>query len=321
MLGFEATKLKAVIPQGKIWLNSPPLTAVDLADKAWLVDFWTYSCVNCLRTIPHLQKWWEEYRGQGLVIIGVHTPEFSFEKDKDNVALACQQLGITWPVVLDNDYRNWQAYHNRYWPSKYLIDRQGKIAYSHFGEGNYQETEMAIQGALMEANRRFVPHLAAADNSELGAVCFRPTPEKYCGYARGHLINGENIAEDQEQDYDLPDELPPDSLGLSGRFIVTREYVQPVQPEAMVKLQFTATEVNVVLHPVGSEGVVKVLLNGQNVPAPARGADLDAAGQLKLDRPRMYNLLRSREGMTATLSLQPAQGSFQCYAFTFSGCV
>ena len=212
------------------WFNSAPLTGETLRGKVVLVDFWTYSCINCLRTLPYLKAWNEKYRDQGLVIIGVHSPEFAFEKDQRNVEQAIRDLGITYPVAMDNHYAIWNAYHNQYWPAHYLIDAQGQIREQHFGEGAYRETEEMIQSLLKEAHRGA---LAAGDDGFVqvagsgamaAAADMQRSPETYVGYARQqNLVSPEAIKRDIAAHYSAPRVLKPDQWALSGKWRVSAE--------------------------------------------------------------------------------------------------
>src|SRR5690606_6953937 len=167
------------------WFNSPELTAEDLDGKVVLVDFWTYTCINCVRTLPYLRHLQDNYADDGLVILGVHSPEFEFEKNPENVRAAIEDLDVNWPVVLDNEFRQWRAYRNRFWPAKYLIDTQGNIRYYHFGEGHYEETEKAVQDLLREAGRTFVGGIAPVPNQR-----YADSPETYLGSGRADRYAG-----------------------------------------------------------------------------------------------------------------------------------
>ena len=193
--------VKAPQINGENWLNGEK---PEMDDQVILVDFWTYSCVNCIRTLPYLQKWHEKYKDKGLIIVGVHTPEFEFEKDEQNVARALKDLGVDWPVVMDNYLEIWRSFANKYWPAKYLINRKGKIVYQHFGEGKYEETEKAIQKLLFNKGDE-LPELTTEIAS---AACFRPTPETYLGYARGHIVNIGGYYFDVVENYELEGNVP-----------------------------------------------------------------------------------------------------------------
>ena len=309
---------------GNIWFNSRPLTPEDLKGKVVLVDFWTYSCVNCRRTLPYLRAWQEKYKDNGLVIIGVHTPEFEFEKDSINVTQAIRDLGVEWPVVLDNDYINWNNFANHYWPAKYLIDQNGNIVYSHFGEGAYEETEREIQ-RLLRIHDPSVGHGTVKEDShehsEGGAVCFVSTGEIYCGYERGHLANTGGYRQDDVFEYRAPFELEADSIALNGRFLVKEEYAEPAQNGAAIFLRFRATEVNLVIDPGEHPGdFVELTLNGVFLPREIWGDDVSEQAQIKILKPKMYNLVHSKKLLEGVLGVKVIGGKMRFHAFTFSGC-
>lgn len=172
---------------GRIWFNSPPLTMRQLRGRAVLIDFWDYTCVNCIRTLPYLKEWHERYKDKGLTVIGVHTPEFLFARYETNVERGIEEFGLSYPIVVDSNFELWEAFANRYWPTKYMIDAEGYLRYAHFGEGAYQETEQAIQELLREINPEIaLPPLMAPlrESDAQGAVCYRPTAELYLGHKR-----------------------------------------------------------------------------------------------------------------------------------------
>ena len=309
-------RLPAII--GDQWINSQPLTPDNLAGKVVLIDFWTYSCVNCQRTLPYLKTWWQKYQDHGLVIIGIHAPEFEFEKDFANVTQATKDLGVGWPVVLDNEHINWTNFANHYWPAKYLGDREGKIVYSHFGEGSYTETETEIQKLLQTSSPAPMPAVAT-DEHEHGSVCFLPTPETYCGYLRGRLAS-QRYVEDSVTKYEAPAQLSDDSIALNGKFLAAAEYVQSQEPSASLQLKFHATEVNLVLHTADKTATVDIALNGKPIPKSIRGHAVDAKSQVTVTKPTLYNLVKSNDLVQGTLQITAKSGHFQAYAFTFSGC-
>src|SRR6202789_745918 len=205
------------------WLNSKPLTAKELKGKVVLVDFWTYSCINCLRSLPYLRAWADKYKDSGLVVIGVHTPEFDFEKQQPNVQKAVQKFGITYPVALDSNNAIWDAFHNQYWPASYFIDATGKVRYTHFGEGEYDQSEQRIQELLKEANAISMPAgtvtvagQGAEAEADLKAV---KSPETYIGYSRAeHFGSPGGIMRDMDQVYTIPDDLRINEWGLAGKW-------------------------------------------------------------------------------------------------------
>lgn len=293
---------------GDTWFNSKPLTAEDLAGKVILADFWTYSCVNCQRTLPYLRGWWKKYKDEDFLIIGIHTPEFEFEKDPKNVEKAVKDLGVLWPVVLDNDYVNWNNFANRYWPAKYLADRNGNIVYSHFGEGGYAETEKEIQ-RLLGMTKEDLTKESLQEHAH-GKVCFIPTPELYCGYDRGFLSNDDaGYYYDEVHDYLAPEKIKEDHIALSGKFLAKKEYVESAAEGAEVLLNFRATEVNLVMEPAESPKViVEIFLNSEKIK------DID------VEKSTLYNLLKSPDLIEGILAVRAKAGNFRAYAFTFSGC-
>ncbi len=238
-----------------LWLNSKPLTLGELRGKVVLIDFWTYSCVNCLRTLPHVKGWWQTYKGDGLVVVGVHTPEFRFEHDPGNVRRAVRELGVTYPVALDNDYGTWNAWGNLYWPAKYFIDRQGHVRYVHFGEGDYGKAEQVIRRLLAE------PGLPPPVSPTLGdQTPTEPlTPETYLGYERLANFAGSSIVPDRESEYELPATLPEDDVAYGGRWTVEKERIVAGRG-ARLRLHYRAHDVYLVL---GGSGTVEVLVDGK----------------------------------------------------------
>jgi cytochrome c biogenesis protein CcdA/thiol-disulfide isomerase/thioredoxin len=276
------------------WINTEPLTIRELRGKVVLIDFWTYSCINCLRTLPHLKAWDRAYRKDGLVIIGVHAPEFAFERVPGNVRTAVRKLGIEYPVALDNDYDTWTAYANQYWPAKYLIDRTGRVRFFHFGEGEYDQTETEIRRYLGEngAAKTKLP-----DPTPTGPL----TPESYLGYERLDRTAA-RIVVNHESTYQFPERrLAPDELAFAGRIRVEPERIITGR-SARLRLQFRARKVHLVL---GGSGAVSVLLDGR----AQRTADIRG-------EPRLYTLL-SLDGLREGLLELRFTPGLEAYAFTF----
>ncbi len=297
------------IEDGK-WFNARRCPS--FRNKVVLVDFFSYSCANCVRTMPYLRRWWNWYKDHDFVMIGIHTPEFEFEKDPSNVKQALADLEIEWPVVMDNDRENWENFANKYWPAKYIADKSGKLVYEHFGEGAYEKTEKIIQKLLGDEG------LPEITKEKHGDVCFRPTPELYCGYHRGQLNNVGGHFFDTTETYELPDRIDSDSVALKGSFYADPEYVESREDTSELFAKFHALEVNLVIHPIG-ETVIKVKFDHQSIPDDIAGDDVKDS-ELIVDRPRMYNLLKADHSVKGTLSLRPIKGNFQAFAFTFSGC-
>jgi len=258
-----------------------------------LIDFWTYSCVNCLRTLPHLKAWDQRYRKDGLVILGVHTPEFAFEHVPSNVRAAVKKLGVRYPVALDNEYGTWSAYKNEYWPAEYLIDRTGRLRHTHFGEGNYEETEAEIRKYLGDSTE---PMTEVADTTPNHPM----TPESYLGYERLDRFVG-GIHPDVFALYRFPARLEPDQLAYDGSWKVTSQRIES-GPFARLRLDFAAQQVHLVL---GGTGRVDVLVDGKHVGTTrVRG------------EPRLYTLARFGKLRSGLLELRFSQG-VSAYAFTF----
>jgi thiol-disulfide isomerase/thioredoxin len=299
------------------WLNSPPLSTQDLHGKVVLVDFWTYSCINCIRTLPYVTSWYEKYKDQGFVVIGVHTPEFAFEKDEANVRQAMGRFGVRYPVALDNDYGTWNAYDNHYWPAHYLIDVQGRIRETHFGEGRYEETERAIQDLLAEANRL---HGAMPVESRKGDVDFSRirSPETYVGYARAENFTArERVRADAAADYSAPGTLRLNQWALTGRWQVASESARLEGPGGGVRFRFQAPALNLVMSGQGAKGTV--WLDGKPIAAEARGSDVAADGSVTIQESRLYNLIRLPPGDDGPhlFTLIFERPGATLYAFTF----
>jgi thiol-disulfide isomerase/thioredoxin len=267
----------------------------ELRGKVVLVDFWTYSCINCLRTLPHLRAWWKEYRRAGLVIVGIHTPEFAFEAVPHNVGEATKQLGVTWPVALDPHYATWKAYNNEYWPAEYLIDKQGRIRHEHFGEGEYGNTERLIRELLGEPGRS---HAELADMTPTELT----TPETYLGYQH-QLADyaGSTPVPDRTARYKAPKNLPQNGWALSGRWKLGAEHTTAIR-DAAVGLHFHAQDVYLVM---GGHGRVGVSVDGHDLGTiPVEGIS------------RLYTVLRMPHLLDAQLRLRFTPG-VSVYSFTF----
>ena len=305
------------------WFNSEPLNSEMLRGKVVLVDFWTYSCINCLRTLPYLKAWNEKYRDQGLVIIGVHAPEFAFEKDQHNVEQAIRDLGITYPVAMDNQFTIWNAYHNRYWPAHYLIDAQGQIREQHFGEGAYRETEQMIQALLKEAHHGVLDVgglvRVAGSGATAAAADMVRSPETYVGYARQqNLVSPESVRRDITARYSAPRALKPDQWALSGKWKVSPEYAAVQAPGGTISYRFQGRDLHLVLGtPNGKPVRFKVTLDGA-APGADHGSDIDAQGNGVIREQRLYQLIR-QSGKTAvhTFRIEFQDAGAQAFAFTF----
>jgi thiol-disulfide isomerase/thioredoxin len=310
--------------QTERWLNGGPVLVG--AGDVVLVDFWDYTCVNCLATLPYLRGWHARYHDLGFRIVGVHAPEFDFARSIANVERAIRELDITWPVALDNDYRTWQAYANRYWPAKYLADARGYLRYYHFGEGAYGETEAAIQALLHEIKPGIAlpePMAPVRDRDMPGAVCYRPTPELYLGYARGLFGRQEDIREDRPAVYLAPARRALGAAYLDGPWTVRQEYAE-AEAGASLSVWYQAAEVNLVLHPGNGLATAELELDDAPVPPHLRGEDVhaeDGATVLTVAEPRMYRLIRGASFEEHELRLRARTPGLRAYAFTFVSCV
>jgi thiol-disulfide isomerase/thioredoxin len=305
------------------YLNGRPPSAEELRGKVVLVDFWTYSCINWRRTLPYLRAWNEKYKDRGLVIVGVHTPEFGFEKDIANVGVAVKDMRIEYPVVLDSDYRIWQRFNNEYWPALYLVDPNGRVRYFHPGEGEYQATERAIQQLLAEAGAARVSHELAfvqAGGVEADAdVSQLRTPESYVGYGRGERLAGGFAARDMPHAYAAPGKLALNSWALSGDWTVGREYATSNQAGGAIAFEFRARDVHLVMGPSQAATPIRfrVRIDGRK-PGADHGVDVDANGEGTLAEPKMYNLVRGRGRIEdRRIDIEFLDAGARAYVFTF----
>ncbi|WP_415773349.1 cytochrome c biogenesis protein DipZ [Pseudomonas sp. LB3P38] len=306
------------------WLNSPPLTAQALKGKVVLVDFWTYSCINCLRSLPYVKAWAEKYRDQGLVVIGVHAPEFAFERDVGNVTKAMKDLGINYPVAIDNDFKIWRAFNNQYWPAHYFADAQGRIRYHHFGEGEYAESERVIQQLLREAGAAKVAD--GLINASAEGVQLAPdmnevqSPETYIGYQRAeHFVPETSLVPDKVSAYSAPSQLALNDWSLDGQWNVGSERATSSAPASRIVYRFHARDLHLVLGP-GADGKpvrFKVLIDGK-APGDAHGTDVAPDGSGSVTEQRLYQLVRQTGGVTdRTFSIEFLDPGVSAYAFTF----
>ncbi len=307
------------------WLNSPPLTPEGLRGKVVVIDFWTYSCINCLRALPYVKAWYDRYKDHGLVVLGVHTPEFAFEKDLDNVRHAVSELKITYPVALDSDYVIWQAFNNAYRPAHYFIDSMGRIRGHHFGEGNYGESEQLIRQLLTEAGDQDLPAAgygeikatgvqAAADEAQI------QSPETYIGYQRStHFSSPTGVARDQPKAYAEPSKLALNQWALAGHWTIHNEDGVLNQAPGTITFRFYARDLHLVMGP-GADGKpihFRVRLDGAP-PDQNHGMDVDVQGNGVVHEQRLYQLIRqSKDVVEHTFSIEFLDQGVQAYSFTF----
>lgn len=304
------------------WINSEPLTMQSLRGKVVLVDFWTYTCINCLRTLPHLVEWDAKYRDKGLVIVGVHTPEFNIEKVYENVVMATKKYGITYPVAQDNEFATWTAYQNRYWPHKYLIDKDGVIRYDHIGEGAYDKTEEKIKELLKELGQDVedMPLSTLPDETPT----YKQTPELYLGYEfalpRGQNIgNADGFQQDMAATYTLPMTIEPDVPYLEGQWESTADYLRTADEGTALVLDFTGEAAHIVADALDQAVKMDVLIDGQPVSKEQAGDDVvleDGQAYITVDEPRLYNVVKGVYG-TYTLRLVIHGKDVIIHSFTF----
>jgi len=311
-VGRPAPEIRA-----KGWLNSAALSAGDLAGKVVVYDFWTYSCVNCVRTLPYLRAWHDRYRADGLVLIGVHSPEFDFEKDHDNVEKAVSRLEVTWPVALDDDMLVWDAFANRFWPAKWITDRQGRIRYFHPGEGNYAETENVIRTLLGVDAASPRAHDPEDPKGPPDEVLRNITQETYLGTERG------SVAEEGEHTYG-PGEARLHQAALTGTWHGEAERIRSVSSDASLSLRYLAREVNLVMArsaPDGAPVDVTVELDGKPLPEGFRTSDtrVDDRGAtyIRVEASDLYRLALGPRVAQHTLRLTPRDPGLEAFAFTF----
>jgi thiol-disulfide isomerase/thioredoxin len=305
------------------WLNAPPLTAADLRGKVVLADFWTYTCINWLRTLAYVRAWAEKYRDRGLVVVGVHTPEFPFEREIENVREAAKATRVQYPIALDSDYRVWRAFGNRYWPAVYIADAEGRIRQHHFGEGAYDECEWAIQMLLREAG-------AEGIGDDLGSV--EPdgveaqadwtnlrSPETYLGYAQGqNLDSPDGVAYDEPRSYVAPESLQLNTWALAGNWTIEGRASVLNEAGGRIVFRFHARDVHLVLcSRAGTAVPFRVLVDGE-VPGAAHGLDVDEEGRGTLVQPRLYQLVREPGSITdRTFEVAFLDAGVEAYVFTF----
>jgi thiol-disulfide isomerase/thioredoxin len=308
------------------YINSNGTKLSDLKGKVVLIDFWTYSCINCIRTLPYLVDWNHKYSDKGLVIVGIHSPEFEFEKGLDNVKQAVTRFGIKYPVLLDNDHGTWNAFQNSYWPRKYLIDSEGFIRYDHIGEGGYVETENAIRNLLAERTGQqsissTIVNQTSLSVPESQSVDFNQikTPELYFGYqyARAQLGNNEGFDPEKIVNYTLPSsKLKPNAIYLEGEWKNNADSMELVGNKGKIILDYSAKSINIV---AGGEGEITVVEFGKDNQTrnPYSGNDLDSEGKLTIDGQRLYNIGSHQDYGNHQIAIDISGTGFRIYTFTF----
>jgi thiol-disulfide isomerase/thioredoxin len=306
------------------YVNSEPITLAHLRGKVVLVDFWTYSCINCIRTIPYLNAWHEKYADNGLVIVGVHTPEFEFEKDYNNVRAAVEKFNIRYPIAQDNEKETWKAYENRYWPRKYLIDPEGYVRYDHIGEGAYAETEKVIQSLLAErteyigANVTIDQSISNPESSQSVNFDRINTPELYFGheYSRAPLGNSEGYKPDQVVKYTIPDDtqIVHNRIYLDGEWKNNADHMELQSEVGRIVLSYSAKVVNIV---AGGKGELNIMEDNSPLGDSLSGRDISEDGTVKIDGQRLYNVVEHEGYGDHQIAIEVAGKGFQIYTFTF----
>ncbi len=297
--------------------TEPDIKIADLKGKVVLVDFWTYSCINCIRTLPYLKDWHEKYSDNGLVIIGVHSPEFEFEKNFDNVKQAVEKHQLKYPVVLDNDFGTWRAYNNRWWPHKFLIDSQGFIRYDHIGEGGYEETEKQILKLLSEKDetvKEEESNLGSTENPDFSQI---GTPEIYFGYKfiRAPFGNKEGFKKDAVTEYSLPDTFIPNLAYLDGEWETKADFSKLVSDKGKVALTFKAKNVNIVAGSPDKSNLT-IELNQNPLTEENTGTDVQNLA-VPVEEQKLYNLVSSQDYSQKTIVFEVTGKGFELYTFTF----
>ena len=307
MVPFNAPAIDGI----DAWINSPPLQISQLKGKVVLIDFWTYSCINCIRTLPYLVHWYEQYHDKGFEIIGVHTPEFEFEKNMENVKNAVKKFGIRYPVALDNQYVTWRNFSNHYWPAHFLINQSGEVVYEHFGEGEYDVTENNIRFLLGLGKTTATP--ASAENAML-----EMTPETYLGYERSQNFSNVQVPlKEKPQDYRYPSVLPPNGWALQGQWIIYADRIVSASAGAAIKLHFSAGKVYAVMGAPNHPVKVKIKLNNELLVSgnktDVNNNEVTVSGQ------RLYTLINLQQPGEGTLELTALGSDLEIYTFTFGG--
>ncbi|HMN47126.1 MAG TPA: thioredoxin family protein [Povalibacter sp.] len=318
----DATAIDS-LTQATEWLNSPPLQAEDLRGKVVLVDFWTYTCVNWMRTLPYLREWSEKYRDQGLVVIGVHSPEFGFERNAQHVRRATQALGVDYPVAIDSDHAIWRAYHNQYWPAVYLIDASGRVRFRHVGEADYGQLEQALRSLLPQAaaGSDDKPAPTSAKGAEVAADWKNlRSGENYLGRERTvNFASPEGLGRGTPRTYSIPQRLRLNEWSLDGAWTITPEASVLDRAPGRIAYRFHARDVNLVMGVATLDHPVKfrVRIDGMP-PGEARGTDVDAEGYGSVDEPRLYQLIRQPSPIVErTFEIEFFGEDVAAFSFTF----
>jgi thiol-disulfide isomerase/thioredoxin len=306
------------------WLNSRPLTAADLRGKVVLIDFWTYTCINWLRSLPYVRAWAERYKDQGLVVIGVHTPEFGFEREVDNVRRAAKDLGVDYPIAVDSGYAIWRAFENRYWPALYFFDAQERLRHHQFGEGAYEQSESVIQQLLAEVGVRSAARgSASVDTRGIEAAAdwgSLKSPEAYLGYERAqNFVSPGGVLEDAPSLYRTASALPLNGWSLAGVWTIGGEFATLNDDSGRIVYRFHARDLHLVLAPSSQGRPVRFRVTIDGAPPGAdHGLDVDAEGWGTVQEPRLYQLVRQTGPIAdRTFGIEFFEAGVRVYAFTF----
>jgi len=304
---------------GYINISSNEL-AETLEGKVVLYDIWTYSCINCIRTLPYITTWDEKYRDEGLVIIGIHTPEFEFEKDMDNVVAAVQKFDINYPVVLDNEKEIWNAFQNKYWPRKYISDHDGYIRYDHIGEGSYKETEKVIQQLLQERSESLNIKTNTFELTTLSEFehSTSRTPELYFGYkfasGRNNLGNENGFKPEEVVEYNVPLKIKQHYFYLDGKWNNSKDSMKLVSENGLIMLNYNAKQVNIV---ASNNAELEIFIDGELIPKHIAGIDVNQDGKVIIIEPRLYNIVNSAVTESHELVIKVNEPKFEIFTFTF----
>ena len=313
-------KVPSILDATEYINTSPNELAETLEGKIVLYDIWTYSCINCIRTLPYITAWDEKYRNEGLMIVGIHTPEFEFEKNKDNVVAAVQKFDINYPVVLDNEKEIWNEFQNQYWPRKYIVDHDGYIRYDHIGEGAYKETEKVIQQLLQERSESLnlkTNSFELTTLNEFEHSTFR-TPELYFGYkfasGRNNLGNENGFNPEEVVEYNIPLELKQHYFYLDGKWNNSKDSMKLISENGLIVLQYNAKQVNIV---ASNTAELEIFIDGEFVPERMVGVDLSRDSKVIITEPRLYNIVNSSVTESHELIIKVNNPEFEIFTFTF----
>lgn len=303
---YQAPQIEGI----EAWINSPPLKLTNLRGNVVLIDFWTYSCINCIRTLPYLKDWYEKYHNKGLVIIGVHTPEFDFEKNLNNVSAAVKRYGLSYPIALDNQFITWSNYQNKYWPAHYLINKEGQVVYTHFGEGAYEVTDNNIRFLLG------LDDLTLVKGTSNSPYTFSQTPETYLGYARADRTLSPYLHHDKKFSYHFPEKLAVNAWGLSGDWQVNEDKIVAENANAALKIHFNARKVFIVMGSKNDKPIkIQLLLDGKAL-IKDQGKDVKSSAIL-VEKHALYELVAAKQASSGLLEIIATEPGIEIYTFTF----